>query len=899
MQLKKTSLILLFFAVAYLPLSAQGNGQSILFEEHFDNGAIHWTLDGIIDANGISWPGWRIYFDGAADGAPHWGGRESFQTNPPMIGIDADTLFTVTSPIVGGEPVLTFSAVATLDSTLDFSAENGVLLSFTQYFREISSSTTVEVSSDNGVSWEPFEVNLHVNTNVETSNRNEVVLDISTVAGGSSQVKIRFVIEGAWYFWFLDDVIIRRKPVNYKKTIPEALGDSLASWSYPFAVDDTLGGAFNPDELIIKWIDGTPEGRKDTIREQFLIDSVELCLCDTLDLELWVFPEDIVSDGVNLFPNGQFSDSIQFNTGLIEGCNCLPGSFCIVNSANEKCTDFQDVIPPNNSGQFLAINGSISEQNLIWESELLTVAEGVFYVLALDIFPDLGLDIPNDPTLQWRVMEGNTVRRVLFVEESERGEWTTKYNFWENTSQGESTVTIQLWQSSSNAATAYGIDNLTITPLTAESLIILDPEEKKGEGMAQSEVEEAEHNYYNFTELLDNPEEPNMLSIPIDLPDTTLGNSVVVAVEDTGISLSHEAFAGHIWANSAEIIDGKDNDGNCLIDDVIGWNFVDDNKNPSDRFHGHGTHIGDLVLNTARCLSFKCNIKLLPLRIGDNHGLITDFRAVCATHYAIDKGANIINQSYGRYGVFSNIFEDVLNLANAKGIICVASAGNEELDLDSFPHYPGNYLAQDGMPNVASVFDNGGEWVLSEFSNSSENEATFSAPGEGLWSADIGEGSTQKSGTSMATATTTGAIAELICNLPGLSSGEVIAQLYESNTPDIGPLGISMGRVLGVHYPCIVPTGEPIGQNGNLQLSLFPNPTNGQMNLKFEEDIQGEVYIRFFDALGREQAVFKYESFLAEETYQLDISWLQAGIYTVLVQSEIGYQTVQLVVMNE
>ena len=60
----------------------------------------------------------------------------------------------------------------------------------------------------------------------------------------------------------------------------------------------------------------------------------------------------------------------------------------------------------------------------------------------------------------------------------------------------------------------------------------------------------------------------------------TRGETVIVAVIDSGIDITHEDLAGKIWVNVGEIPNnGKDDDNNGYIDDVNGWNFLGGSDN--------------------------------------------------------------------------------------------------------------------------------------------------------------------------------------------------------------------------------------------------------------------------------------------------------------------------------
>lgn len=63
------------------------------------------------------------------------------------------------------------------------------------------------------------------------------------------------------------------------------------------------------------------------------------------------------------------------------------------------------------------------------------------------------------------------------------------------------------------------------------------------------------------------------------------GETVIVAVIDTGIDIHHEDLDGVIWTNPKEIPNnGIDDDKNGYVDDVYGWNFLGDAYNEQLEF---------------------------------------------------------------------------------------------------------------------------------------------------------------------------------------------------------------------------------------------------------------------------------------------------------------------------
>ncbi len=259
--------------------------------------------------------------------------------------------------------------------------------------------------------------------------------------------------------------------------------------------------------------------------------------------------------------------------------------------------------------------------------------------------------------------------------------------------------------------------------------------------------------------------------------DTTTGSKdIIVAVIDTGIDYNHADLKGNLWTNSGEIPDnGKDDDGNGIIDDYYGINAKKDGTITGDPMDdvSHGTHcagtIGAVGNNGVGVVGVNWNVQIMALKsLGSDGG--TTATSITCMEYAINHKANVISMSLGSKdgtGPYVPAEYDMLNRARAAGILVVAAAGNAYKNNDKLPHYPSDY-SLDNIISVAAMDSKGKPMYFGPGSGTDwgATSVDVAAPGVDIYSTIPGGGYGYMSGTSMATPHVSGMAALLMSAYP-------------------------------------------------------------------------------------------------------------------------------------
>lgn len=268
----------------------------------------------------------------------------------------------------------------------------------------------------------------------------------------------------------------------------------------------------------------------------------------------------------------------------------------------------------------------------------------------------------------------------------------------------------------------------------------------------------------------------------------TGSDQVVVAVIDTGLDYTHEDLKENAWTNEAEANgkDGVDDDNNGYIDDIHGYDFVNNDGDPMDD-HGHGSHcsgtIGAKGDDGKGIVGVAWNVKIMGVKFlsAEGSGSLED--AIKSIDYATKMGARIMSNSWGGGG-FSELLKQSIERANEANAVFTAAAGNHSGNNDESPSYPASYT----VPNIISVaaVDNKGQ--LAYFSCYGRRSVHVGAPGVNVYSSIPG-GYDSWSGTSMATPHVSGVAALLLANEPNMKAEEVKERLVRTSKPLSGLRG--------------------------------------------------------------------------------------------------------------
>lgn len=250
--------------------------------------------------------------------------------------------------------------------------------------------------------------------------------------------------------------------------------------------------------------------------------------------------------------------------------------------------------------------------------------------------------------------------------------------------------------------------------------------------------------------------------------DVSTGSaSVVIGIVDTGTEPTHTDLVNQIALNTADPIDGTDNDGDGYIDNYRGWDCGMNDNDPTWQGNAHGVHVSGCAAAQCNNSTGLCgtgyNCKFLPVKIADASGaLIASYDGIV---YASDHGCKVINCSWGGAGGGSYGQTIIDYATNNNDALVVAAAGNNGIDEAFYP------AAYDKVLSVAATDATDAHASFTDYNYTVD----ICSPGVNVNATWTSNSYTQSSGTSMASPVCAGAAAIVRSYFPSynaLQAGE-------------------------------------------------------------------------------------------------------------------------------
>jgi thermitase len=366
-------------------------------------------------------------------------------------------------------------------------------------------------------------------------------------------------------------------------------------------------------------------------------------------------------------------------------------------------------------------------------------------------------------------------------------------------------------------------------------------------------VEYAEQN--GVMHAFDTPNDPlfssqyalqsDKLNMPQAWDVTTGVPSVVIAVCDTGITLTHPDLVNNLWTNPSPSgnagLHGTrteidfNGDGDCSgssttdgAEQCAGPDPTDDDIHPTPEYHG--TRVSGIIAattnNALQIAGIARDCRLMGVKVLNSSGSGTFDSIADGIIFAADHGASVINMSLGGSSN-SDTLTAAVNYAISKNVVVVAAAGNGS-DNTCAVNYPA------AIPPVIAVGATDENDALAFFSCTGP-QVDLVAPGVNILSTVAPAGTDTDDGTSFASPMVAG-VAALVRSLnPNMSVGDV-TRYIDFEADDLGTPGFDnnfgFGRLNAFKTLTAVHGNTPINTNPLDNGSSFPypnpyNPTTG------------------------------------------------------------------------
>jgi len=261
---------------------------------------------------------------------------------------------------------------------------------------------------------------------------------------------------------------------------------------------------------------------------------------------------------------------------------------------------------------------------------------------------------------------------------------------------------------------------------------------------------------------------------------------MLIGYLDTGVEFGHQDLTDNLYRNENDPINGIDDDGDGYVDNFVGWDFADNDNDPSADGDSHGTMVTGVgsasADNQVGMAGLGFHASYLPVKVfrSDNGLFGFGYEAIA---YVADQGCKVINLSWGGANTYSAFGQDMINYAVLeKDAVVVAAAGNSGKQEDFYP------ASFDNVLSVAMSDDQGNRVA----NTTSSYLVDLVAPGSGVFTTKNNDEYGSGSGSSFSSPMVAGAVALVRSKYPNLSARQV-AEIMRLSAKDVSDQPANQG----------------------------------------------------------------------------------------------------------
>ena len=380
-----------------------------------------------------------------------------------------------------------------------------------------------------------------------------------------------------------------------------------------------------------------------------------------------------------------------------------------------------------------------------------------------------------------------------------------------------------------------------------------------------------------------------------------LDSGIDCDAEGTNIRIAHDSIRPYI-CYGRDSLNKRDDDLNGYVDDLIGYDFVNNQGIPKDST-GHGTFVTGVVTRILKRNQAN-NIKIFVLKVLNAQNRGYEFDIIRAIDYALKMKVEVINCSFISSIPLTDTTDlpliSAINTARLNGALVSIAAGNNGKDIDNNPNLYGAAVFQNPnsiVTGATACFDS-----LPTFSNFGKRNVDIMTPARNVVSTWLRTSVCSTNcyayytGTSFAAPQTTAVAALLSSNLSGSDWQKVKCTILKSAT--YRPFLVNKNRRSGTlnglaafnrlsltNTPCddIINSTHPILEN-IAAFKASPNPFTATVNVDFSLKETANVQLSVFNSTGQRVVNQSVMGFVGENKYPLSIE-AASGVFIIQIQA--------------